>query len=63
MKVYLDNAATTKCSSRAAKQMIRLLEEDYGNPSSLHKMGVDAEEEIKIARKKIVFHVWRDRIK
>ena len=53
MKVYLDNAATTKCSSRAAKQMIRLLEEDYGNPSSLHKMGVDAEEEIKIARKKI----------
>ena len=53
MKVYLDNAATTKCSSRAAKQMIRLLEEDYGNPSSLHKMGGDAEEEIKIARKKI----------
>ena len=53
MKVYLDNAATTKCSKRSAEIMQRILMEDYGNPSSLHKMGADAEEEIKIARKKI----------
>ncbi len=33
--------------------MMRLIMEDYGNPSSLHAMGVKAEEEVKTARKKI----------
>ena len=53
MTVYLDNAATTRCHKSAAEYMMRLLMEDYGNPSSLHAMGVKAEEEVKTARKKI----------
>lgn len=53
MEVYLDNAATTKCSKRAAELMMRLLTEEYGNPSSLHTMGINAEHYIKEARKKI----------
>lgn len=53
MEAYLDNAATTRCSARAAEIMMRLLTEDYGNPSSLHTMGARAENYIKEARKKI----------
>ena len=53
MKAYLDNSATTKCSDRAVDLMIKILSEDYGNPSSLHNMGADAEKYIKDARKKI----------
>lgn len=53
MKAYLDNSATTKCSGRAVDLMIKILSEDYGNPSSLHSMGADAEKYIKDARKKI----------
>lgn len=53
MEVYLDHSATTKCSKRAADRMLRLLTEDYGNPSSLHTMGARAEEYIKEAKRKI----------
>lgn len=53
MEAYLDNSATTKCSERAKELMVRLLMEDYGNPSSLHLKGAKAEAYIKEARKKI----------
>ncbi|MGN0348721.1 MAG: cysteine desulfurase family protein [Roseburia sp.] len=53
MEVYLDNAATTRCSRRAIDLMEKVLLEDYGNPSSLHQMGVRAEQYIKEAKKKI----------
>ncbi len=53
MEAYLDNAATTKCGRRAAELMIKLLTEDYGNPSSMHTMGGKAEACIKEAGKKI----------
>lgn len=53
MEAYLDNAATTKCSRRAAELMMKLLTEDYGNPSSMHTMGAKAEACIKEAGKKI----------
>lgn len=49
MEVYFDNAATTKCSRRAAELMQRILLDDYGNPSSLHKKGMDGERHIKTA--------------
>ena len=42
MEAYLDNSATTQCSQEAADLMMRLLRVDYGNPSSMHKKGVDA---------------------
>ncbi len=53
MEAYLDNSATTRCSERAIAVMVRLLSEDYGNPSSLHGMGANAEAYIKEAKKKI----------
>lgn len=53
MQAYLDNSATTRCSERAKDLMVKLLMEDYGNPSSLHTMGVTAENYIKEAQKRI----------
>lgn len=52
-EVYLDNSATTRCSERAKDLMVKVLMEDYGNPSSLHMKGVEAENHIKEAKKKI----------
>lgn len=43
MEAYLDNSATTRCSDRAFALMQKVLLEDYGNPSSLHMKGVEAE--------------------
>lgn len=53
MEVYLDNSATTRCSGRAKNLMIQILTEDYGNPSSLHNKGKEAEDYIKEAKRKI----------
>lgn len=53
MEAYFDNSATTKCSAKAAELMTKVLLEDYGNPSSLHLKGVDAEDYIKEARSRI----------
>lgn len=53
MQIYLDNSATTRCSVRAAEKMQEVLRQDYGNPSSLHNMGMIAENYIKDARKAI----------
>lgn len=49
MEVYLDNSATTACMEEAAQLMHRLLCEDYGNPSSLHHKGVEAEAYLRYA--------------
>ncbi len=53
MQVYLDNSATTRCSGRAKDLMVKVLMEDYGNPSSLHNKGKEAEDYITEAREKI----------
>lgn len=53
MEAYLDNSATTQCSKRACDKMVELLLKDYGNPSSLHMKGVEAERYIKEAKEKI----------
>lgn len=48
---YLDNSATTQACEEAAQAAFRMMRENYGNPSSLHKMGIDAEEAVEEARK------------
>ena len=53
MEAYLDNSATTRCSERAFALMKKVYLEDYGNPSSLHMKGVEAERYVKDAREKI----------
>ena len=47
MEVYLDNSATTKCYDSVKTVVGKVMCEDYGNPSSMHKKGVDAERYIK----------------
>ena len=47
---YLDNSATTAVCKAAAEKALYMMTENYGNPSSLHKMGIRAEEEVENAR-------------
>lgn len=47
MYAYLDNSATTKVSENVTNLMVKVMMEDYGNPSSLHMKGVEAEKYIK----------------
>lgn len=53
MEVYFDNAATTQVYPEVRELMVKLMLEDYGNPSSLHMKGVVAENYIKEARIRI----------
>lgn len=50
MEAYLDNSATTKVFPEVAALVTKLMCEDYGNPSSMHKKGVEAENYIKQAK-------------
>lgn len=50
MEVYLDNSATTRCFDEVAALMTQIMCEDYGNPSSLHRKGVQAEKYIRYAK-------------
>ena len=47
---YLDNAATTRVSDQAAEKALEMMRDKYGNPSSLHKKGIEAETETENAR-------------
>ncbi len=51
--IYADNAATTQMSRAALDAMFRAAENVYGNPSSLHSLGQQAEEVLQDARKRI----------
>ncbi|MCW3118040.1 MAG: cysteine desulfurase [Chitinophagaceae bacterium] len=53
MKVYLDNAATTKLDEEVFKEMTPYLLENYGNPSSAHQQGRNARLAIENARNRI----------
>lgn len=50
MEVYLDNSATTRCFDEVAQLMMKIMCEDYGNPSSMHHKGVEAEQYLRYAR-------------
>lgn len=50
---YFDNASTTKVLQPAANAAIKCMIETYGNPSSLHRMGLEAEEILNCSRKSI----------
>ena len=53
MRIYADNAATTKMSKTAVEAMLPWLAEHYGNPSSLHSVGQQAAEALADARQRI----------
>ncbi len=50
MEAYLDNSATTRCSEGAAAMVMKVMREDFGNPSSMHTKGVEAEHYIREAK-------------
>ena len=50
MEVYLDNSATTRCFDEVAQLTHKILCEHYGNPSSMHHKGVEAERYVRDAR-------------
>lgn len=50
MEVYLDNSATTRCFDEVAQLTHKILCEHYGNPSSMHHKGVEAEQYVRDAR-------------
>lgn len=51
MEAYLDNSATTRCMESVTETMVKVMREDYGNPSSLHTKGVEAEVYVRDARR------------
>ncbi len=53
MEIYLDNCATTKVCDEAVKASVEAMTQNYANPSSLHKKGMEAEALLNSARKTI----------
>lgn len=53
MEIYLDNSATTRAQSEVVDIVSRVMYEDYGNPSSMHQKGVEAERYVKEAKETI----------
>lgn len=53
MRIYLDNAATTKMNKSVIEAMLPYFEEVYGNPSSLYELGQTARTAIETAREKM----------
>ena len=53
MEIYLDNSATTRCLDSVRDIVVRTMTQDYGNPASLHRKGVEAEAYIKEAKERL----------
>lgn len=53
MEAYFDNSATTKVTEAVKDIVVKTMMEDYGNPSSMHMVGVEAEKYIKTAQENI----------
>ncbi|MBR5338201.1 MAG: cysteine desulfurase [Lachnospiraceae bacterium] len=49
MECYLDNSATTRCHESVIEKMSEAMRSDFGNPSSMHKKGIEAERYVKEA--------------
>ena len=58
--IYADNAATTKMSPRAIETMVSLMNETFGNPSSLYTIGQRAKEVLEQARKDVAEVIGAD---
>ena len=50
MEVYLDNSATTRAYPEVGDIVYKVMCQDYGNPSSMHRKGVEAEHYVKDAK-------------
>lgn len=61
MEVYLDNAATTKPCAEAVEAAVSAMTENYGNPSSLHRAGLNAQLVVDGARKAVADSIGADK--
>lgn len=52
-EIYLDNSATTRVYPEVQELMVRIMNEEYGNPSSMHKKGVEAAARLREAKQRI----------
>ena len=59
MKIYADNAATTRMSQAAIDTMLDCMNNVYGNPSSLYTLGQKAKERLEETREEIAKQVKR----
>lgn len=66
MEAYLDQSATTRCSRQVQETVLKMMDVSYGNPSSMHKKGMEAEcfvkeaaqiiaKTLKVSEKEILF--------
>ena len=53
MEVYLDHSATTRCYEEVKELVVKTMMEDYGNPSSMHRKGVEAEDYLREAAREL----------
>lgn len=53
MEIYLDNSATTMCYPEVGELVYKVMCRDYGNPSSMHRKGVEAEHYIRHSKETI----------
>ena len=60
MRIYADNAATTKMSRAAIDAMMHCMEEEFGNPSSLYSIGQQAKEVLEQAREDVAAVIHAD---
>ena len=51
--IYLDNSATTRVRDEVLDKIYSSFKEDFGNPSSLHRLGLNSEKKINVARETI----------
>lgn len=47
MEVYFDNSATTRCYEEVRDIVIKTMMEDFGNPSAMHRKGIEAEKYVR----------------
>ncbi len=60
MEIYADNSATTRLSRAAFEAMLPFLEDEFGNPSSIHSFGVKASEALSGARRTVAGRLGAD---
>ena len=59
-RVYADNNATTRVDERVVEEMLPAFTEVYGNPSSMHTLGAEAEKRIRLARERVAHFIKAD---
>lgn len=57
LNIYLDNSATTRICDEALKKYTEVSKSVFGNPSSLHALGLAAEKELDLARRAVLTSV------